>query len=469
MTPIIAIVGRPNVGKSTLFNALTNTRDALVADMPGLTRDRQYGDLVLEDFQTTLIDTGGMLGDEGELAELMDQQIMQAIDDAHLVLFVVSARDGLVGDDERILDRIRMSQKPILLLANKAEGQVNEVAMSEFYQLGVVDMMAVSSAHRKGLTGLKVQLNDFFKTNSEQFKTDIIHDHGPKIAIIGRPNVGKSTLVNRLLREDRVLAFDMPGTTRDSISLPLIWDDLPYTLIDTAGVRKKSKIGEGIEKFSILKTIESIKLSQICVVMMDATEGITDQDLHLLGLAVYHAKPVILVINKWDNLSEEHRNYVKEKINLKMQAFEWVPLLSISALHGSGLRVLMERVDLLMEKADIELSANKLTNVLNEAYKAHQPPLVQGLSSQLKFAHSGGNHPMRIVVHGKRTTKLPDSYKRYLENTFRKAFDLKGVPIIMQFRDGKNPYKDRAGQEKKYDSGRKKAHNLPKHQHQSKS
>lgn len=468
MTPIIAIVGRPNVGKSTLFNALTNTRDALVADMPGLTRDRQYGEMELPDFESTLIDTGGMLGDEGELTELMDQQIMQAIDDAHLILFVVSARDGLVGDDERILERIRGAQKPILLLANKAEGQINEVAMSEFYQLGIVEMMAVSSAHRKGLTELRQEINDFFKANEQQFETEVIDDHGPRVAIIGRPNVGKSTLVNRLLREDRVLAYDMPGTTRDSISLPLVWDDMAYTLIDTAGVRRKSKIGEGIEKFSILKTIESIKLAHICVIMMDATEGITDQDLHLLGLAVYHAKPVILVINKWDNLSEEHRNYVKEKINLKMQAFEWVPLLYISALHGSGLRILMERVDLLMERADLELSANKLTNVLNEAYKAHQPPLVQGLSSQLKFAHSGGNHPMRIVVHGKRTTKLPDSYKRYLENTFRKSFDLKGVPIIMQFRDGKNPYKEKAGKEKKYDSGRKKAHNMPKHHHPKK-
>ncbi|VAW47902.1 GTP-binding protein EngA [hydrothermal vent metagenome] len=462
-TRLIAIVGRPNVGKSTLFNALTNTRDALVADMPGLTRDRQYGELELEDFQTHLIDTGGMLGNEGALTELMDQQIIQAIEEAHLVLFVVSARDGLVGDDERILERIRMATKPILLLVNKAEGQVNEIALAEFYQTGVIELMAVSSAHRKGLAELKLYLNDYFKANEQQFESEVVEDHGPKIAIIGRPNVGKSTLVNRLLREDRVLAFDMPGTTRDSISLPLIWDDLSYTLIDTAGVRRRAKIGEGIEKFSILKTIESIRLSQICVMMMDATEGITDQDLHLLGLAVHHAKPVILVINKWDHLSEEHRNHVKQKINLKMQAFEWVPLLYISALHGSGLRILMERIDLLMDKADQELSANKLTNVLNAAYKAHQPPLVQGLSSQLKFAHSGGNHPMRVVVHGKRTTKLPDSYKRYLENTYRKAFDLKGVPIIMQFKDGKNPYKDKPGSnERKFPSRRKQAHNQPK-------
>ena len=462
MMPVIAVVGRPNVGKSTLFNALTDTRNALVADLPGLTRDRQYGELELADFQATLIDTGGMLGDEGQLTALMDDQIVKAIEEADLVLFVVSARDGLVGDDERILRRIRQTEKDILLVVNKSEGRVDEMALAEFYQLGLEQMLAVSSAHRKGLHELKQFLNDYFKVLEKTFSKELIDDHGPKIAIIGRPNVGKSTLVNRLLREDRVLAFDMPGTTRDSISLPLIWDDMPYTLIDTAGVRRRSKIDEGIEKFSILKTIESIKLAQICVIMIDAQEGITDQDLHLLGLAVHHAKPVILAVNKWDHLSDEHREYVKEKINLKMQAFEWVPLLYTSALHGSGLRVLMERIDMLMEKADSELTANQLSNVLSEAYKAHQPPLVQGLSSQLKYAHSGGNHPMRIVIHGKRTTKLPDSYKRYLENTFRKAFNLKGVPIIMSFKDGKNPYKDKGRAADHYPSGRKQPHNQKK-------
>ena len=462
MMPIIAVVGRPNVGKSTLFNALTNTRNALVADLPGLTRDRQYGEFELTDFQATLIDTGGMLGDEGLLTDLMDQQIITAIEEADLVMFVVSARDGLMGHDERILHRIRQTEKPILLVVNKSEGRVDEMALAEFYQMGIENMIAISSAHRKGLTELKHYLNSYFKSAAVEFTRDLIEDHGPKVAIVGRPNVGKSTLVNRLLREDRVLAFDLPGTTRDSISLPLIWDDMAYTLIDTAGVRRRSKIDEGIEKFSILKTIESIRLSQICVVMIDAQEGITDQDLHLLGLAVEHAKPVILAVNKWDHLNDEHRNFVKEKINLKMKAFEWVPLLYTSALHGSGLRVLMERIDLLMEKADLELTANQLTNVLNEAYKAHQPPLVQGLSSQLKFAHSGGNHPMRIVVHGKRTTKLPDSYKRYLENCYRKAFKLKGVPIIMIFKDGKNPYKDKSNPANLYPSKRKQAHNIKK-------
>jgi len=465
MMPVIAVVGRPNVGKSTLFNALTETRNALVADLPGLTRDRQYGEVILEDFQATLIDTGGMLGEEGELTDMMDKQILLAIEEAELVMFVVSARDGMVGDDQLILNRIRQTEKPILLVVNKSEGLVNEMALADFYQLGLEHMISVSSAHRKGLSDLKSVLNSYFCDFAKQFTNDLVEDHGPKVAIVGRPNVGKSTLVNRLLREDRVLAFDMPGTTRDSISLPLIWDDTPYTLIDTAGVRKRSKIDEGIEKFSILKTIESIRLSQICVVMIDAQEGITDQDLHLLGLAVHHAKPVILAVNKWDHLSDEHRNYVKEKINLKMQAFEWVPLLYISALHGSGLRVLMERIDLLMEKASQELTANQLTNVLIEAYKAHQPPLVQGLSTQLKFAHSAGNHPMRIVIHGKRTTKLPESYKRYLENTYRKAFKLKGVPIIMLFKDGKNPYRDKTSSNKRvFPSKRKQAHNI-KHTH----
>ncbi|MCF6300471.1 MAG: ribosome biogenesis GTPase Der [Proteobacteria bacterium] len=268
-------------------------------------------------------------------------------------------------------------------------------------------------------------------------------DHGPKVSIIGRPNVGKSTLVNRLLREERVVTFDLPGTTRDSISLPMVWDDKKYTLVDTAGVRRRSKIGEGLEKFSILKTIESIELSNICALLLDAQEGITDQDLHLLGLIGSRAKAVILVVNKWDHLSEEHRKTVKDRLHLKMMAFEWVPVVFISALHGSGLRVLIERIDLILEKANQELSAKQLTNVLIEAYKAHQPPLVHGLSSQLKYAHSGGKNPVRVVVHGKRTTKLPAAYKKYLENVYRKAFSLKGVPIVLQFIDAKNPFKDK--------------------------
>ncbi len=438
MSAVITIVGRPNVGKSTLFNTLTESRDALVADLPGLTRDRQYGEINLGEITATLVDTGGMLGDEGELTELMDEQIMQAVEEADLLLFVVSAKDGLVGDDEKILYRIRPYSKPVWLLANKAESKDPDMALADFYQLGIETLYAISTAHRRGISELKNQLTNFLSENHKQPSTH--EDFGPALAVIGRPNVGKSTLVNRLLGENRVLAYDLPGTTRDSIRLPLEWEEDRYTLIDTAGVRRRAKVGEGVEKFSIIKTIDAIKQAQVCLLLIDANENITDQDMHLIGLAVYHAKPVLLVINKWDHLSDDHKQQVKSRLNHKLQAFQWLPRVYTSALHGSGLRHVMELVALLLERANMELTANQLTNVLNEAYKAHQPPLVQGLSSQLKYAHPGGHHPMRIIIHGKRVNKLPDSYKRYLENTFRDAFDLKGIPLVLQFKAGRNPY-----------------------------
>lgn len=454
MSAVITIIGRPNVGKSTLFNALTDSRDALVADLPGLTRDRQYGEITVDNITATLVDTGGMLGDEGELTELMDEQIMQAVEEADLLLFVVSAKDGLLGDDEAILDRVRAYDKPLWLLANKAEGKDPDMALAEFYQLGLDTLYPLSTAHRRGITELKKNLAEFFKDHQQP---DIeSQDFGPKLAVIGRPNVGKSTLVNRLLGENRVLAYDLPGTTRDSIQLPLVWEDDHYTLIDTAGVRRRARVGEGVEKFSIIKTIDAIKQAQVCLLLIDATENITDQDLHLIGLAVYHAKPVLLVINKWDHLSEEHKQQVKSRLNHKLQAFQWLPRVYTSALHGSGLRHVMERVALLLERANTELTANQLTNVLNEAYKAHQPPLVQGLSSQLKYAHPGGHHPMRIIIHGKRVDKLPDAYKRYLENTFREAFDLKGIPLVLNFKAGRNPFAHKNKNKSEFPSRRRK-------------
>jgi len=454
MSAVITIVGRPNVGKSTLFNTLTDSRDALVADLPGLTRDRQYGEITVNDMTATLVDTGGMLGDEGELTELMDEQIMQAVEEADLLLFVVSAKDGLVGDDEEILNRVRIYNKPIWLLANKAESKDPDLALADFYQLGIDTLFALSTAHRRGITEIKIRLTEFLKKYDSQAPAS--QDFGPKLAVIGRPNVGKSTLVNRLLGENRVLAYDLPGTTRDSIELPLQWEEHRYTLIDTAGVRRRAKIGEGVEKFSIIKTIDAIKQAQVCLLLIDATENITDQDMHLIGLAVYHAKPVLLIINKWDHLSDDHKLQVKSRLNHKLQAFQWLPRVYTSALHGSGLRHVMERVALLLERANVELTANQLTNVLNEAYKAHQPPLVQGLSSQLKYAHPGGHHPMRIIIHGKRVDKLPDSYKRYLENTFRDAFDLKGIPLVLLFKAGRNPYAHKNKKKSEFPSRRRK-------------
>ncbi|WP_395374924.1 ribosome biogenesis GTPase Der [Marinicella sp. W31] len=447
-TPVVAIVGRPNVGKSTLFNALTRTRDALVADWSGLTRDRQYGRMELPDQEIALIDTGGMYGDEGDLSDLMNQQIEQALDEAHIILFVVSARDGVLADDETIMRRIRSLSKPVILLVNKAEGMDAQMASADFYQFGLNSILSISSSHRSGLSELKQQLSkEISELDPSLFPQ--VEAHGPRVTIIGRPNVGKSTLVNRLLREDRVLAFDMPGTTRDSISLPLTWDDRPYTLVDTAGVRKKGKVNHTVEKFSVIKTLQSIDLADVCVLLVDAQEGITEQDVSLLGLIVSQAKPVIIAINKWDHLELEDKEAIKHELSRRLTAFTWVPRITISALHGSGLRPMMNHVDDVLERATKVLQTNQLTNVLKDAIEAHQPPLVQGRSSQLKYAHSGGSQPTRIIIHGNRTSKLPDSYKKYLENRFRESFKLIGVPLILQFIDGKNPFESRAGASKK--------------------
>ena len=445
MIPVIAIVGRPNVGKSTLFNVLTYTRDALVADLPGLTRDRQYGYLQLEEENAIIIDTGGLLGDEGNLSELMNSQVTAAIDESNLILFIVDAKAGLMDDDKRILDSLRHTEKPILMLVNKIDGKDEDIAMLDFYQLGVESIYPIAAVHKRNIGELREQLekfcNELIIEDTQQ--EALLDSKGPNVAIIGRPNVGKSTLVNRLLGEDRVLAFDMPGTTRDSISLPLEWDGKDYTLVDTAGVRRRAKVDDVVEKFSIVKTLQAIDRSQVCVLMVDAQEGLTDQDVHLLGLIVNNARAVVIALNKWDYLTEEYKVEVKSEFSRKMTAFSWVPLVYTSALHGSGLSDLMDRVDLVYESATKEIDTNQLTDVLKDAYKAHQPALIQGRLTKLKYAHSGGRNPQRIVVHGTRTEALLPAYIKYLENQFRAAFNLRGAPIVLQFRSSKNPFKVR--------------------------
>lgn len=458
MVPVIALVGRPNVGKSTLFNTLTRTRDALVADFPGLTRDRQYGTVELDGSNAILVDTGGLLGDEGNLSELMNSQVSAAIEESDLVLFLVDAKSGLMDHDKLILHSLRNTNKPVVLLVNKIDGQDEDLAMLDFYQLGLDDILPIAAVHKRNISILKEKLSDFCNNldkNDVENPDLIAETNGPNLAIIGRPNVGKSTLVNRLLGENRVLAFDMPGTTRDSISLPLEWDGKEYTLVDTAGVRKRSKVGEGIEKFSVIKTLQSIDRSQVCVLLVDAQEGITDQDMHLLGLIQNNARAVVIALNKWDHLSEEHRNNVKAEFARRMTAFSWVPLVYISALHGSGLSDLMDRVDLVYESATRVLETNQLTEVLKEAYRAHQPPLVHGRLTKLKYAHSGGQNPQRIVIHGTRTDVLKPAYTKYLENQFRNAFKLRGAPIILQFKSSKNPYKVETKSNRKSKSNRR--------------
>ncbi len=443
MVPVIAIVGRPNVGKSTLFNILTHSRDALVADFPGLTRDRQYGILELEESNAILIDTGGLLGDEGNLSELMNSQVTAAIDESHLILFVVDAKAGIMDDDKKILSKLRQIDKPILLLVNKIDGQDEDVALLDFYQLGIESIMPIAAAHKRNISILREELTDHCQKLivEEEHHLAQFENNGPNVAIIGRPNVGKSTLVNRLLGEDRVLAYDMPGTTRDAICLPLEWDGKDYTLVDTAGVRRRAKVSDTVEKFSVIKTLQAIDRSQVCVLMVDAQEGMTDQDMHLLGLITNNARAVVIALNKWDHLSEEHKITVKADFARKMSAFSWVPLVYTSALHGSGLTDLMDRVDLVYESATKELDTNQLTEVLKDAYKGHQPALIHGRLSKLKYAHSGGRNPQRIIIHGTRTEALMPAYIKYLENQFRKAFNLRGAPIVMQFKNSKNPYK----------------------------
>ncbi|HHL31216.1 MAG TPA: ribosome biogenesis GTPase Der [Oceanospirillales bacterium] len=457
MIPVIAIVGRPNVGKSTLFNILTHTRDALVADFPGLTRDRQYGILELEQANAILIDTGGLLGDEGNLSELMNSQVTSAISEAHLILFIVDAKAGLMDDDKKILKSLRNTNKPILLLVNKIDGRDEDVAMLDFYQMGIESILPIAAVHKRNIAYLLEELEKIcdqliIEDEQQQAQTET---SGPNLAIIGRPNVGKSTLVNRLLGEDRVLAYDMPGTTRDSICLPLQWDGKDYTLVDTAGVRRRAKVTDGIEKFSVIKTLQAIDRSQVCVLLMDAQEGITDQDMHLLGLISNNARAVVIALNKWDHLSEEHKITVKTEFSRRMAAFSWVPLVYISALHGSGLTDLMERVDLVYDSATKELETNQLTEVLKDAYMAHQPALIQGRLSKLKYAHSGGRNPQRIVIHGTRTDALLPAYKKYLENQFRKAFNLRGAPIVLQFKSSKNPYKVKKTKNRKSTANRR--------------
>ena len=445
MVPVIAIVGRPNVGKSTLFNTLTYTRDALVADFPGLTRDRQYGYLELEENNGIIIDTGGLLGDEGNLSELMNSQVTSAINESNLILFIVDAKSGHMDDDRKILKSLRACNKPIILLVNKIDGKDEDIAMLDFYQMGIDKIIPIAAAHKRNIGYLREELEIFCENLiiQDQEQQSLLETKGPNLAIIGRPNVGKSTLVNRLLGEDRVLAYDMPGTTRDSICLPLEWDGKDYTLVDTAGVRRRSKVQDTVEKFSVVKTLQAIDRSQVCVLLVDAKEGMTDQDMHLLGLIVNNARAVVIALNKWDHLSEEHKTTVKSEFSRKMTAFSWVPLVYTSALHGSGLSDLMDRVDLVYESATKEIDTNQLTDVLKEAYKGHQPALIQGRLTKLKYAHSGGRNPQRIVVHGTRTDALLPAYIKYLENQFRAAFNLRGAPIILQFKSSKNPYKVR--------------------------
>ena len=437
--PVVVLVGRPNVGKSTLFNRLTGTRDALVADFSGLTRDRQYGRGSFEGKRFIVVDTGGLSPASGDaLAALAQDQARLAIEEADAVLFIVDALAGLSPGDRDIAGELRRTGKPIRLLANKAEG-LPKTAVADFYELGLGEPLPVSAEHGDGIPALlRELLADAPPVEDFDEDSALI-----RVAVIGRPNAGKSTLANRLLGENRLLASDQPGTTRDAIAVRFDWNGRAFELIDTAGIRRRSRVSEAIEKFSIVKTLQAIERAHVVIAMVDAHEEIGAQDARLMGLVAHHGRALVLAVNKWDGLPGDERRSVRDAVDYRLPFLDHVPLHYISALHGSSLRELMEDVVKVHAAALKELSTPELNRVLEAAVERHQPPAVLGRRIKLRYAHQGGRNPPKIIIHGNQTEKLPESYRRYLSNEFRRAFDLRGVPLQIEFRTGENPFKGR--------------------------
>ena len=483
-TPVVALVGRPNVGKSTLFNRLTRTRDALVADFPGLTRDRKYGHANIAGFDFIVIDTGGIHGTEEGVEEKMAEQSLLAIEEADVVLFLVDARAGLLPADIGIAQYLRQRDKTTVIVANKTDGIDADSHCAEFYQLGLGEVEQIAAAQGRGVTQLIEQVlaplgeklnadqaveneedfaneeenptasldewdNDFDFENEEDAalldealaeEQESVLDKNIKIAIVGRPNVGKSTLTNRILGEERVVVYDMPGTTRDSIYIPMERDGQQYTIIDTAGVRKRGKVNLAVEKFSVIKTLQAIQDANVVLLTIDAREGISDQDLSLLGFILNAGRSLVIVVNKWDGLSQDIKDQVKSELDRRLDFIDFARVHFISALHGSGVGNLFESVQEAYACAMQKTSTSMLTRILRMASDEHQPPLVNGRRVKLKYAHPGGYNPPIIVIHGNQVDRLADSYKRYLSNYFRKSLKIIGSPIRIQFQEGNNPF-----------------------------
>ena len=484
-TPVVALVGRPNVGKSTLFNRLTRTRDALVADFPGLTRDRKYGQAHLAGHDFIVIDTGGIDGTEEGVEEKMAEQSLLAIEEADIVLFLVDARAGLTSADIGIANYLRQRQnKTTVVVANKVDGIDADSHCAEFYQLGLGEIAQIAASQGRGIASLMEQVltplaeqmaetteesaventdvssettefdewdEDFDFSNEEDtalLDEELAQEQTPdkqniKIAIVGRPNVGKSTLTNRILGEDRVVVYDMPGTTRDSIYIPMERDGQNYTLIDTAGVRKRGKVHLAVEKFSVIKTLQAIQDANVVLLVIDARENISDQDLSLLGFILNAGRSLVIVVNKWDGLDTDVKDRVKSELDLRLDFIDFARVHFISALHGSGVGNLFDSVKEAYECATQKMTTSMLTRILQIAVDEHQPPMISGRRVKLKYAHPGGYNPPIIVIHGNQVDKLPDSYKRYLSNHFRRSLKIIGSPIRLQFQEGNNPFAGR--------------------------
>jgi len=442
MLPVVALVGRPNVGKSTLFNVLTRTRDALVHDMPGLTRDRNYGICRLGAREFVVVDTGGLTGEKEGIGALTARQAEMAIEEADRVVFVVDARDGLLPADRNIVDALRRTGKPVLLAVNKTDGLDESAALAEFSKFGFAAQLPLAASHGRGVPALV----ETILAGLPAVDPDAVAespDDGIRVAIVGRPNVGKSTLVNRLLGEERVVVSDVAGTTRDSISVHLDRDGKRYTLIDTAGIRRRARVEEAVEKFSVIKTLQSIAAAHVAVVLLDAHEGVSEQDATLIGHVLEEGRALVIVVNKWDGLSTYEREQCRSSLSRKLDFVAFARVVTISALHGSGIAELMKAIDRAHASATREFGTAELTRALEKAYESYQPPLVRGHAPKLRFAHPGGSNPPTFVIHGSRTKHVAEGYQRYLQNFFRKRFKLEGTPVRIEFRESENPFAGR--------------------------
>jgi len=442
MLPVVALVGRPNVGKSTLFNVLTRTRDALVHDMPGLTRDRNYGICRLGAREFVVVDTGGLTGEKEGIGALTARQAEMAIEEADRVVFVVDARDGLLPADRNIVDALRRTGKPVLLAVNKTDGLDESAALAEFSKFGFAAQLPLAASHGRGVPALV----ETILAGLPAVDPDAVAespDDGVRVAIVGRPNAGKSTLVNRLLGEERVVVSDVAGTTRDSISVHLDRDGKRYTLIDTAGIRRRARVEEAVEKFSVIKTLQSIAAAHVAVVLLDAHEGVSEQDATLIGHVLEEGRALVIVVNKWDGLSTYEREQCRSSLSRKLDFVAFARVVTISALHGSGIAELMKAIDRAHASATREFGTAELTRALEKAYESYQPPLVRGHAPKLRFAHPGGSNPPTFVIHGSRTKHVAEGYQRYLQNFFRKRFKLEGTPVRIEFRESENPFAGR--------------------------
>jgi len=438
MLPVIALVGRPNVGKSTLFNYLTRSRDALVADFSGLTRDRQYGRVKLGHRPCLVVDTGGIADDAEGIESFARKQVQIALEEADIVFFMVDAREGLSASDKVIADTLRKLDKPVVLVTNKVDGLDANIAASDFYALALGEPVQIAASHGRGVPELLARVDELLPPGDEEVVDE--NNKGIGIAVVGRPNVGKSTLVNRLLGEERVIVFDEPGTTRDSIYIPFERNGKMYTLVDTAGMRRKSKVDMAIEKFSVIKSLQAIEKSNVVIYLIDAREGITDQDAHLLGLVLEAGRALIIGLNKWDGISADQKETIKRQLDVKLSFLDFAEKHPISALHGSGVGKLFDVVQELYESAMLDMTTPVLTRILKEATTAHQPPIVNTRRIKLKYAHQGGRNPPVVVIHGVQTDVLPESYKRYLMNYYRDKMGLVGTPIRLVFKSPVNPF-----------------------------